>query len=543
MPEKSFKGVIVSASKVSLAFGGKTILDETGFVVNGGEKVALVGPNGTGKTTIIRMILGEEEPDLGKITVIKKATIGYMPQALSDVKISHVGSMLDFMLSGKFLDEVVRKTQAIYEVFKETDGQVENSVLLELGELQERYEREGGYRAESEIKTILAGLGLPTEDLGERLITSLSGGQKTRLFLSRVLFSEPDFLLLDEPTNHLDEKTIDWLRGYLKGFRGAAMIVSHHQKFLDETCSNTLYLNPLTCKIETYKGNYSFFLDQVKRRKEKEGKIMARRLREKERMWTFVNRWRSHKNKRGAVRSRLRKLEKIGAVEKPRRGKEIRVSFPVKERSGDPVLIVEGITKSYEDSQLFPDLSFSIRRGEKIAIMGPNGAGKTTLLKMVIGWEQPNSGGEVRLDNKTSIGFCSQGHEELDFQLTPIEQLRGNYPGASYQRMRAVLGHFLLSQQAMTPISKLSQGEKSRLVLAKVVMSGANFLILDEPTNHLDAQSRKQLIEALLTYDGTIMVVSHDEELLMGLDIDRVLILPEGKWVYGSKIVVDGYKD
>lgn len=528
MKDIRYGGATVSAIGISLSYGERVVLEDVSFVVPAEEMVALVGPNGTGKTTIIRLILGQEEPDSGKITASRNIKrIGYLPQSLADVGQLGDASLYGFMLSGRSLDKTNKDLEDIYQELGESS--VTKSLLGKLEVLQEQYTQADGYEAERDIRTILSGLQIPTDNL-EMPISLLSGGMKTRLFLARVLYSDPDFLILDEPTNHLDEVAIKWLGDYLRNFRGAGIIVSHHQDFLDKFCQRTLYVNPLTHKVETYRGNYSFFLSLRLKREEEQMKIVERQEREIKRMETFINRWRAGTRARQA-QSQLKKLEKIQRVEKPRKERKIKVAFPIEERSGDPVVIIKEIVKSYDGKRLFPALSFSLRRGERIAIMGPNGAGKTTLLKMIVGLEQPDAG-EVNMGYKIKIGYYAQEHEILDPNLTPIGQFERDFPGESYQRIRAVLGHFLLSEQSSTLISKLSQGEKSRLALASVVMSGANFLVLDEPTNHLDALSRERLIEALSDYEGSVLTVSHDEEYLGGLRVDRILALPEGKMIY-----------
>lgn len=533
MKEAKYKGVAISASGISLSYGERVILDDVNFVVPTDNIVALVGPNGAGKTTLIRLIMGQEQPDLGKITIPKNINhIGYMPQSLSDIKELGNSSTYEFMLSARFLDKITKEMDEVYQLLRKPEG-ANKTVLKRLGELQEKYAQAGGYESEGKIKSILSGLQIPIENL-DTPIAALSGGMKTRLFMARVLYSQPDLLILDEPTNHLDEEAVKWLGDYLRKFRGTSIVISHYQEFLDKFCKMTLYINPSTHKIETYKGNYSFFLNLKLKKDEQQMKIASRREKEVKRMEAFINRWRAGSRARQA-QSSMKKLEKMPRIEKLRREKEIKVAFPIKDKGSDPAVIVEQITKSYNNKKLFPAISLDIRRGERMAIMGSNGVGKTTLLRMIVGLEKSDNG-RIELGSRTSIGYYAQEHELLNSQFTPLEQLQDS--GENYQRIRAVLSHFLLSEQSSTLISKLSQGEKSRLALAKIVMSGANFLVLDEPTNHLDTKSRERLIEALSNYEGTILTVSHDEDYLSGLNIDRILILPERKWVYGEVVDV-----
>lgn len=532
MKEAKYKGVAISASGISLSYGERVIFNDANFIVPADNIIALVGPNGAGKTTLIRLILGQEHSDLGEITIPKNINrIGYMPQSLSDIKELGNSSIYDFMLSARSLDKIAKEMDKAYQILRKPEG-ANKGVLKRLGELQEKYAQAGGYESEGKVKSILSGLQIPIENL-DMPISTLSGGMKTRLFMARALYSQPDILIMDEPTNHLDEEAVKWLGDYLRKFRGTGIIISHYQEFLDKFCKMTLYLNPLTHKIETYKGNYSFFLNLKLKKDEQQIKIASRREKEIKRMENFINRWRAGSRAKQA-QSCMKRLEKISNFERVKKEKEIKVAFPIKDKGSDPVVIAEQVTKSYNNKKLFPAISFNIRRGERIAIMGPNGIGKTTLLRMIVGLEKSDNG-RIELGSRTSIGYYAQEHELLNPQFTPIKQLEYD-SGGNYQRIRAVLSHFLLSEQSLTPISKLSQGEKSRLALAKVVMSGANFLVLDEPTNHLDTKSRKRLIEALSSYEGSILTVSHDENYLSGLNINRILILPEGKWVYGKVV-------
>lgn len=533
MKEIKYKAIAISASGVSLFYGEREIFDDINFAIPSDNIIALVGPNGSGKTTLLRLILGQELPDSGEIKIPKKINkIGYMPQSLSDIKELSNSSVYEFMLSVRSLDKIGKQMEKAYQLLSGS-GKSNKGVLERLGELQEKYAHAGGYESEGKIKSILSGLQIPKENLNTP-ISLLSGGMKTRVFMARVLYSEPDILIMDEPTNHLDEEAIKWLGDYLKKFKGTGIIISHNQEFLDKFTKMTLYINPLTHKIETYKGNYSFFLDLKSKKDKQESKIASRQEKEIKQIEAFVNRWRAGSRAKQA-QSRAKKLEKISKSYKIiKKEKEVKIDFPIKEKGSDPAVIIEQIVKSYNGRVLFKPLSFSIRRRERIAIMGLNGVGKTTLLKMIVGLETPDEG-RVGLGVKTNIGYYAQEHELLNPQLTPIKQLENDF-GGNYQRIKSVLSHFLLSEQSSTPIFKLSQGEKSRLALAKVVMSGANFLVLDEPTNHLDVKSRKRLNSALSEYEGTILTVSHDEEYLSELNIDRILILPEGKWIYGDKI-------
>jgi ATPase subunit of ABC transporter with duplicated ATPase domains len=514
--------------RVSLSYGEKTILDEVSFYVGNGDFVGLVGPNGAGKTTLIRLIIGEEQPDSGVIAVPKSLKIGYMPQELFSEGIPEDLTGESFMLSARGLDKLSKRLEEIYQILNLGNLGDKESLLGELGKLQEEFERKGGYESLRVIKAVFFNLGIPQEFI-KKPISTFSGGLKRRLLLARILYSEPDLLLLDEPTNHLDEKALLWLGDYLKSFQGTVIAVSHHQGFLDKFCQKIFYLNPFTHKVEIYRGNYSFFLSLKDERERHQAQLAVRQEEEIRRLWDFVNRYRAGSRARQA-QSRLKALKKMQRIEAPKKERQIKVAFPVKERSGDPVITIERVSKVFGDKRIFPPLSFSIRRGERILVDGPNGAGKTTLLKIIAGLEKPTEGA-INLGYKVRIGYYDQEGKTLNPNLTPLDQLENDFPG-NYQRIMQILSFFSLTKHSSTMIKKLSQGEKSRLVLAQLMMSGANFLVLDEPTNHLDIQSKKSLANALSSYEGTVILVSHDEEFLSDLKIDRVLTLPTGEWRY-----------
>jgi ATPase subunit of ABC transporter with duplicated ATPase domains len=531
--KERFSGVGISFDKVSLSYGERVILDEVSFYIAPGDFVGLVGPNGVGKTTILRLIVHEEKPDLGEINVFprKGACVGYMPQTIPEQDLHEEKSVLQFMISAKGLDKIISEIDDVSHTMVEGE-QLGSAELTRLADLQETFIRAGGREAEATVKMILSGLGIPAKSL-DIPVSTLSGGMKTRTSMARVLYSDPDLILLDEPTNHLDDQGITWLGNYLRSFTGTGIVVSHQRDFLDKFCKKILYLNPSTHKVETYHGNYSFFLSLKDEGEKRLAQLAARQEEERKRLQAFIDRWRAGTRAKQA-QSRLKALERMRRIEAPRREKQIRVIFPVNEKSGDPVVTIEGISKTFGDKKLFPALSFSIRRGERILVDGPNGAGKTTLLKMIAGLEKPTEG-LIKLGYKANVGYYDQEGKTLDQNLTPHEQLENHFPGG-YQRIKQVLSFFLLSEHSSTVIGRLSQGEKSRLVLAQLMMSGANFLILDEPTNHLDTRSKTSLVDALSSYQGTVILVSHDEELLSGLKIDRVLTLPSGQWSYWLKI-------
>lgn len=522
--EKISSKMALSVQDLNFSFPGQEILNNVSFSIHMGEKVALVGPNGVGKTTLVNIIRGTLTPEGGEVIIPNRTNIGFLPQTIREADLPETGRVGDFIKSGRGLDKLEKRMQV-----KPKDQQV----IAEREKLVEAYEFLEGYEAEREAYRLLAGLGLKDVELNSQ-IEILSGGQKTRLFLARVLFSRPNLLLLDEPTNHLDKPVLEWLSRYLKEFKGALLAISHDRRFLDASVSRVLRLNEFTHQIENYPGNYSNFLhlkDQRDRSLKKRRAVQEKELRE---LYKAINKWR-RRGKRAkqakVIEKRAKKLkEELVAI--PERSKKSRFQFEVKERSYQDVLSVDSLNKSFNDKLVVRQVSFKLFRGECLAILGPNGSGKSTLLKMFVG-ELESDSGEVSFGQRVKVGYYAQEHEVLDFNSTVLEEAQSVNPGLPEFRLRAALGRFLFSgDDAFKSVSMLSPGERTRLALAKLMLGGFNTLILDEPTNHLDIEARKRLMEVISEFirsDGTIIITSHDVDLLNILNPDKTLIMPDEK--------------
>ncbi len=528
------KAVAVYARRLDLAYGEKVVFKGASFNIPANAKVALAGPNGSGKTTIIRMILGQESPDGGTLETAKWVkNIGFMPQALADADVSENISLKEFMLSGSAIGKIARRISGINTALA---VRPDLDILPELGDLQDQYERAGGYQADWRIASIFGGLNLPADRLGDP-VSSLSGGMKTRLFLARILFGEPDILILDEPTNHLDQDAIRWLGKFLHEYKGTVLIVSHQADFLDEFCESTLYINDQTHQVETYRGNYSAAKARKKIREEQQTKQGKLQEKERQRLQAFVDRWRAG-SRAGQAQSRLKVLKKMKPVEVVKRRKQVVIKFPLKFRGGAVVVTAEKVVKDFGGGPIFPPLTFEVDRGDHVAVLGPNGSGKTSLLRIMAGRDK-DFRGTLKLGYQVAVGYYSQEFESLNPKLVLLEQIRKSFPHLTYNAAMTALGHFLLAKQAEELISKLSQGEKARLALTCLFLSGANLLLLDEPTNHLDEESRRALIAAIAGFKGTIITVSHDIDYLRQTGIDKMLYVPKARFINGGLDMVD----
>lgn len=531
---------MITINKLTYSVGARKILDNISFNVEDEENVALVGPNGAGKSTLVKMLVRELSPNEGEIIISKSIKdLGYMPQQIDDLGELPNKSVLDFMLSGRRLDTISSLLEKKLEEMRKPELSIEESEKLasQYSDCLEEFQKRGGYAAESELLEILTGMNLSEINLDQNVRT-LSGGQKTKLAFGRVLFSRPALMILDEPTNHLDEETLDWVVRYLKGFKGTLIMVSHAPSILDEIVEKIVYLNGNgTCA--TFKGNFSDFVQKKSELDQAQTRLHAKQQKEAERLEIFIKRWRGSTRKKVAqVRDREKKIERLKKkmVEAPISQASILLDFPVKIDPISHVLDVQEVNKSFEGRKVLDNISFSLYRGERMAIVGPNGAGKTTLLKMVAGILKPDKG-SIILGDRVDIGYYAQEHEFLDPDKNLLEELMA-ISDLSQTHLRSILAHFLFpGNKVFTKISSLSLGERSRLALAKLVVVGHNLLVLDEPTNHLDFVAREKVKEALSKYSGTILIVTHDREFIRGIGAEKVLLLPENRFGYLEQII------
>src|SRR5438132_4681064 len=512
---------MISLSHVNKQYGKQLLFVDASFQVNPGEKVGLVGPNGSGKTTLFRMIVGEEAPDEGDVSVPKRLTIGYFRQ---DVEEMAGRSVLDEAIlgSGRVGDlhhELERLQHDMSDPAKAVDM---DRILARFGEVQDEYDHLGGYALEAQAREVLHGLGFNDERI-DGDVGALSGGWKMRVAMARVLLGRPAVLLMDEPTNHLDIESIIWLETFLKSRPGALLMTSHDREFMNRIVTKIAEID--SGEITAYSANYDFYERERALREANREAAYARQQAMLAKEQRCIERFAAHAAKAAQVQSRVKALEKIEKIELPKKRRVVKFDFPQPPRSGEQVVTIEHLGKTYGRRVVHDDLNLTIRRGERWCVMGKNGAGKSTLLKMVAGVLAPDEG-SVRLGASLRMGyFAQQALDLLDPDLTVDEQLRSDFPHESIGTLRNLAGAFQFSgDEVDKKIRTLSGGEKTRLVMARMLLNPPNFLVLDEPTNHLDLATKEMLLESLAGFDGTMLFVSHDREFLRGLS-NRVLEL------------------
>jgi ATPase subunit of ABC transporter with duplicated ATPase domains len=512
---------MISLSHISKQYGRQLLFVDTSFQLNPGEKVGLVGPNGAGKTTLFRMIVGEEAPDEGDVSIPRKLTVGYFRQ---DVEEMSGRSVLDEAIAGSGrVGDLHHELEELNHAMADPDRAGDMDLILErFGEVQEEYEHLGGYALESQAREVLHGLGFDDARIDED-VGALSGGWKMRVAMARVLLGRPDVLLMDEPTNHLDIESIIWLEAFLKSLPGALLMTSHDRDFMNRLVTKIAEID--SGEITVYSGNYDFYERERALREANREAAYARQQAMFAKEQRFIERFAAHAAKAAQVQSRVKALEKIGKVEPPRKRRVVEFDFRQPPRSGEQVAVLDGVTKAYGPRLVHDGMNLTVRRGERWCVMGRNGAGKTTLLRMIAGMLQPDRG-TVAIGASVKMGyFAQQALDLLDPDLTVWEQIEIDFPHESTGALRNLLGAFQFSgEDVEKKIRALSGGEKTRLVLARMLLDPPNFLVLDEPTNHLDLATKEMLVKSLHEFEGTMMFVSHDRMFLRGLS-NRVLEL------------------
>ena len=512
---------MISLTRIFKQYGRQILFVDASFQLNPGETVGLVGPNGSGKTTLFRLITGEEVPDDGEISIPKKLTIGYFRQ---DVEESSGRSVLDEAILGSGrAGDLHHELERLHEAMNDPARADEmDAVLARFGEVQEEYEHLGGYALEAQAREVLHGLGFDDERI-DGDVGALSGGWKMRVAMARVLLGRPDVLLMDEPTNHLDIESIVWLERFLEARSGALLMTSHDREFMNRVVSKIAEIDD--GEITMYSGNYDFYEREREIREANREAAYARQQAMLAKEQRFIDRFAAHAAKAAQVQSRVKALEKIDKIELPKRRRVVHFDFRTPPRSGEQVAVLDDVAKSYGRRVVHDGLTLTIRRGERWCVMGKNGAGKSTLLKMVAGQLTPDRG-HVRLGASVTMGYFAQvSLDLLDADLTVEEQLRQDFPTESIGALRNLAGAFQFSGEDVDKkIRALSGGEKTRLVLARMLLDPPNLLVLDEPTNHLDLATKEMLLESLNGFDGTMLFVSHDRAFLRALS-NRVLEL------------------
>ena len=505
--------MILDCQNISKAFGTNVILDNVSFHLEDKEKMAIVGINGAGKTTLLKIIMQEEEADSGQIVLSKDRTIGYLSQHQDIFYDDTVyGVMEDAMKPVIELQDKIRKLE---QDMTTLTGNELNAALSTYNRYTHEFEYKNGYAYESEITGVLRGLGFSKEDF-DRHTDTLSGGQKTRLSLGRLLLTKPDIIILDEPTNHLDMDSISWLETFLTGYQGSVILVSHDRYFLDKIVSKVVELDRGHSTI--YNGNYTYFsqkraeirANMMKAYLNQQADIRQQEIKHQEEVITKLKQFNREKSIKRAE-SREKMLDRVERLDKPTElNSEMRLTLEPSVISGEDVLTIEGLSKAFEQYNLFSNLNMEIKRGEHVALIGGNGTGKTTILK-IINKLVPKDAGTVILGSRVKIGYYDQEHQVLNMNNTVFDEISNAYPDLTNTRIRNVLAAFLFTgEDVFKRIADLSGGEKGRVSLAKMMLSSANFLILDEPTNHLDITSKEILEEAIRSYTGTVLYVSHD---------------------------------
>lgn len=511
--------------------GKQIVFIEASAALNRGEKIGLVGPNGAGKTTLFRMITGEEAPDEGQVSVDRGTSIGYFSQDVGDMAGRAV--VAEVMNGAGPVSEMMAEMAGLEAAMADPERAADMDAIIErYGEVQGRFQELDGYSLDGRAREVLAGLGFSAE-MVEGDVGALSGGWKMRVALARILLMKPDVLLLDEPSNHLDLESLIWLENFLKTYSGALLMTSHDREFMNRIVNKVLEIDAGT--LTSYSGDYDFYQSQrevadrnQQAQFERQQAMLAKEV-------AFIERFKARASHAAQVQSRVKKLDKIDRVEPPKRRQVVAFEFRPAPRSGEDIVRVEGVSKAYGSRAIYDGFDFHVRRRERWCILGVNGAGKSTLLKLVVGASQPDAGAISRGPSVKLGYFAQHAMDVIEGDQTIFQMLEATFPQAGQAPLRALAGCFGFSGDDIEKKCRvLSGGEKARLAMALILFDPPNFLVLDEPTNHLDIQTKQMLIEALSSFEGTMLFVSHDRHFLAALS-NRVLELtPEGPRVYGG---------
>lgn len=515
---------MISVQNLELRAGARLLMEDVTFRVDNGDKIGLVGRNGAGKTTMTKVLAGLALPAEG--TVTRSGSIGYLPQ---DPKVDDMTQLArDRILSARGLDGVAKKMRQAQEDMASEDESIRTKGMRRYDRLEAEFIAGGGYAAESEAAVITSNLDLPERVLVQPLET-LSGGQRRRVELARILFSAADTMLLDEPTNHLDADSILWLREFLKNFSGGLLVISHDVELMELVVNRVFYLDANRCVIDQYNMGWKNYLSQREQDEHRRKRERANAQKKAQALMEQANKMRAKATKAVAAQQMIKRAERMmrGLEDERQTDKVAAIRFPEPAPCGKTPLSAQSLSKSYGSLEIFTDVDLAIDRGSRVVVLGLNGAGKTTLLRMLAGNTAPDTG-EVVYGHGAKIGYFAQEHEILDGERTVLENMKSAAPDLDDTRVRTILGSFLFSgDDVEKPAGVLSGGEKTRLSLATLVASSANILLLDEPTNNLDPASRKEILNALKAYKGAIVMVSHDEGAVEALNPERVLLLPD----------------
>ena len=516
---------MITAQNLEVRVGARLLMENVSFRVGPGDKVGLVGRNGAGKTTLTKVLAGDNAPAAGEVT--RTGEIGYLPQdpRVGDPEIP----VRDRILSARNLDDAVRRMRQAEEQMASTEQKVHDKGMRRFARALDEFEAGGGYAAESEAKRIANALGLP-ERLWEQPLKTLSGGQRRRVELVRILFSQAEVLILDEPTNHLDADSIVWLREWMKTFKGGFIVISHDNDLLEETVNKVFHLDANRAVIDVYNMGWKQYLQQRETDEARRKREMMNAQNKAKTLTDQANKMKARASGASAAQSMLKRAAKltVGLEGERQSDKVAAIKFPTPQACGKTPLMAKDLSKSYGALEIFTAVDLAIDKGSRVVILGLNGAGKTTMLRILAGVDRPDTG-EIEPGHGLKIGYYAQEHETLDVGRSVLENMQSAAPQLTDVEARTVLGAFLFQgDDAHKPAGVLSGGEKTRLALASLVVSQANVLLLDEPTNNLDPASREEVLNAIRTYEGAIILVTHDEGAVNALEPDRVLILPDG---------------
>jgi ATPase subunit of ABC transporter with duplicated ATPase domains len=528
---------VIIARGLTVEAGIRTLVSDASFALHPGDKVGLVGRNGAGKTTLLRTLAGRLEPVGGSIA--RSGVIGYLSQEASLPELEHADATgLERILGARDVGGVQRRMEATRRSLETADGDERDRLIRRYARLEDEFQAAGGYRAEAEARRFGASIGVIDEEMAQPVRT-MSGGQRRRVELARILFAETDVLLLDEPTNHLDLDAKAWLIDFLTGYSGCLLLVSHDLPLLDSAITSVLSLDD--GRLEPYRGNYSYFVEERERRREQ--RLRERRQQEKRiadlesTVRRFMGTTEKMSKRAHAMQTRADRM-KEGLVEVAARGRSVAVQFPAGEPSGRIPLEGKGLAKAFGDNVVFVDVDVVVERGECVLILGLNGAGKTTLLRILAGVDSADIGDVVQ-GYRVSLGYYAQEHERIIPDMTVMDHMRSVASGETDQLLRSVLGHFLLADKIEQEAGTLSGGEKTKLALAQLTVGRHNVLLLDEPTNNLDPQAKEALLAALHAYTGTLVLVSHDTDFVSALSPDRAVMMPEGATLYFDESLLE----
>ena len=531
---------------LTMSFGTQELFNNINLHIPDEEKVGIVGVNGAGKSTFLKIVKGLIEPDFGKIVLKTGARVGYLPQVLDDEVPTSDITVFDFLLSGRPIDDLNIQLQTVYEKIAISNEKELNKLYKQAEKINQKLEYWESYSAESTLLKIINGMNI-SDKLLEQKLSTLSGGQKSKIAFAKLLYSKPEFILLDEPTNHLDKETKEYVVNFIKSYKGGVFVISHDTDFLNEITTKILFLDKRLKNFELFDGNYNRFKKLHEEHENAIKKEAEQQSKEEEKLRTLINKYSNVSGKRKKLaQDREKKLEKLlkNKIDLGLEIKQAKIEMPMKRESTNIPLEVNNLSFKYDknsEKNIINNLSFNILKGEKFLIVGENGVGKSTLLKLIIGALKADSG-EIKLGLKTDLGYYAQEHELLDNDKNILENF--NDYDVSPKVLRNILGRFLFyGDDVYKKISVLSPGERSRVALAKLSLKGANLLILDEPTNHLDPETQAIIADTFKTFKGTMLVVSHNPEFVDNLGIERVLILPDGKIDYYDKNIVKYYHE